>query len=82
MSIPRPHINEESELDHRVTVHALGPAGLAQAWDASEVVAKNLLQRIRAVRGRVGVTLRIREFQLWELYGLDERYWAYRLVHK
>ncbi len=88
MSIPRPHINEESELDHRIAVRELGPIGFAQAWSYGEVVDKGLPERCQVPHwvkaSPIGYTVLIKlwEFQLWELYGLDERYWAYRLVHK
>lgn len=96
MSIPRPDINEESELDHRITVRALGAIGFAQAWSDDEVVDRNLAERYRVpksvtyfdyrLRGsypetHTGTYMEVWEFRLWELYGLGQRYWAYRLVH-
>ncbi len=72
MSIPRPDINEESELDHRITVRELGPIGFAQAWNDDEIVDRALPKRLPTP---------YREYRLWEIYGLEDRYWAYRLVH-
>jgi len=93
MTIPRPYIENESELDHRITVKALGPIGFAQAWTDQEAVDKCLPQRYRVPKPSSPfdwlnpppldhtLIMQVWGFELSLLSVDGQPFWAYKLIH-